>query len=555
MHAPLQALTGFATTMPAAALSHVEGPPLDRIASMIWIGDIPHLGAQRCPDRPAIVFPDRGRSLSYAQLDAACNAFAGLLRERGLTRGDRVAYLGKNNDLFVPVLLGAVRAGAVIVPLNWRLTAEEIAYQLEDSNTRLLIHDLEFAPAASSAASQCSRPPMLLITEVAGGSADPDLRAGLSCAAAPVAAPRDQDQVLLQLYTSGTTGRPKGVLVTQYALSLTRHAELICPDFDHLTAGCNILSAMPNFHVGGMSWVLMGLIRFGTVVLTADVTPAGMIRLIETYHADHSFIVPTVIRAIVDEIRARGTPPPTLKGVFYGAMPMSESLLRETLQMFECDFVNFFGMTEIGGSATFLSPRDHDLARPHLLRTVGKPYPGVSLQIRDPARNVVPRNTPGEIWIRSPSIMLGYNKLPDKTAEAVVDGWYASGDGGFLDDEGFLHLTDRIKDMIVSGGENVYPAEVEEALRRHPAVLDAAVVAVPHERWGEMVAAAVELRPGQAVTAEELQAFARERIASFKCPKRVNLVPSLPRTASGKVQRAEVRRRMRGDAAPAAGID
>src|SRR5262245_58108588 len=196
-------------------------------------------------------------------------------------------------------------------------------------------------------------------------------------------------------------------------------------------------------------------------------------------------------------------------------------------------------------SSTFLSPSYHDLALPQLLKTVGKPYPGAALEIRSPDRRVLKRNEAGEIWIKSPTMMVGYHGLPDKTAEAVVDGWYASGDGGFVDDDGYLHLTDRIKDMIVSGGENVYPAEVEEALRLHAAVLDAAVVAVPDERWGEMVAAAVELRPEASVTAAELQRFARERIAAFKCPKTIRIIERLPRTASGKVQRAEVRRQFR----------
>jgi acyl-CoA synthetase (AMP-forming)/AMP-acid ligase II len=481
--------------------------------------------------------------ITYRELDRSCNALVALLQEQGIKAGDRVAYLGKNSDLYFSVLLGAVRAGVVIVPLNWRLTAPEIAYQLRDSTSRLLFCDPEFIAAATQAVAGLDTPPTVIPTESAAGGEG--LRTLLARPSAATVAPQQREQVLLQLYTSGTTGNPKGVLISHYALSLMRHAELYLPELEQMGASAVILSAMPNSHVGGMSWVLMGLVRFGTVVLTADATPGNMLELIRRYSAEHSFIVPTVIRAIVDEIKSRGEAPPKIRGIYYGAMPMSESLLRECLSLFDCAFINWFGMTEIAGSGTLLSPADHDLARPHLLQTVGKPYPGMSLEIRAPDRRVLARGEPGEIWIKSPTVMLGYNNLPDKTAEALVDGWYATGDGGYLDDDGYLHLTDRIKDMIVSGGENVYPAEVEEALRRNPAVLDAAVVAVPDERWGEMVAAAVELRPGKAVSATELQSFSREQIAAFKCPKLIQFVERLPRTVSGKVQRAEVRKLMR----------
>ncbi len=511
----------------------------------MWLGDIPALGASRCPDRAAIVYPDRGRRMTYSELDRASNAFAAMLSELGVRAGERVAYLGRNNDLFLPVLFGAARCGTVVVPLNWRLTPGELAYQLQDSHARLLMHDPDLRESASSAA-ELSRSRIMLMSTEADGSSE-SLQDRLQRPAPAIPTSHDHGQVLLQLYTSGTTGRPKGVLVSQHALSVSRHAELQSHALDHLGPGCVIVSAMPNSHIGGISWVMMGLVRFGTVVLTADVSPGNLIRLLNEYRAEHTFIVPTVLRAIVDELRGRAQPVPRLKGIFYGAMAMSESLLHEALQLFDCAFVQFFGMTEMSGSATLLSPEDHDPARPDLLRTVGRPYPGAALEIRGPDRAVLNRNEPGEIWIRSPTIMLGYHGLPGKTAEAVVGDWYASGDGGFLDEAGYLHLTDRIKDMIVSGGENVYPAEVEEALRRHPAVLDAAVVAVSDERWGEMVTAAVELRPQMSVDAAELQSFARQHIAAFKCPKLVCIVERLPRTASGKVQRAEVRHRLQAE--------
>jgi acyl-CoA synthetase (AMP-forming)/AMP-acid ligase II len=526
--------------MPKTDVAHADGPPLEPLDDLIWIGDIPALGAARCPDRLAVIFPEGGHGITYKELDQRCNAFVAYMRERGVEPGDRIAYLGKNNDLFIPVLLGAVRSATIVVPLNWRLTAAELAYQLKDSQPKLLLFDPELSATATQAAALCGESLALLPTESAG---DADcLRAFLMRPARAISAPHERERALLQLYTSGTTGRPKGVMISQYALSLSRHAELLSASFTHLRGGSVILSAMPNSHIGGISWVLMGLVRLGTVILTADASPGNLLRLLREYRAEHAFIVPTVIRAIVDELRSRGEAAPPLAGIYYGAMAMSASLLDEALRLLDCAFVHFFGMTEISGSACFLSPKDHDPTRPELLRTVGTPYAGTSLEIRGPDRRVLKRNELGEIWIKSPSLMLGYNQLPEKTAEAVVDGWYASGDGGYLDDGGYLCLTDRIKDMIVSGGENVYPAEVEEAIRRHPAVLDAAVVAVPDDRWGEMVAAAVELRPGKSVSTEELRGFLREQIAGFKCPKAFSFIDVLPRTVSGKVQRAEVRR-------------
>ncbi len=518
-------------------LAEVAGASLERIEDMVWIAELPRRGAARCPERVAIHYSEADESLNYRELDQRSDACAAWLAHQGIQPGERIAYLGRNNDLYFQVLFGAIRAGVILVPLNWRLAAAELAYQLQDSTPRLLLCDPELLPLARAATTNAALP--IVLTEAEGDA--PNLRT-LLCAAAPAAAiPRAPKQIVLMLYTSGTTGNPKGVMISHYALSAARHSDQQIAGLKRVAEGQTMLSAMPNFHIGGMSWVLMGLARLQTVILTGDATPTNLLKQFRAHAAEHSFIVPTVLRAIIDELKARAQTPPKLTTLHYGAMPIGASLLRDAMETFGCGFVQYFGMTENTGSVTVLEPNDHDLARPHLLNSVGKPYPGMSLQIRGPGGAVLKRGEHGEIWIKSPTQLSGYWQLPEKTRVALVDGWYASGDGGYLDDEGYLFLTDRIKDMIVSGGENVYPIEVEEAMRQHPAVLDVAVIGVADARWGELVAAVVELRPGMAATEDELRTFARARIAAYKCPKLFRFVATLPRTASGKVKRAELK--------------
>lgn len=524
-------------------IARVSGRKLEKLDEMRWIGDLPAIGHRTAPDRPALIFPERGKTLTYSALEQYSAAFAAELIERGLEYGDRIAYLGRNSDLFYVVMIGAIRAGVVLVPLNWRQSASEVSYQLVDSNTRLLLADVELDELAHNAVAEHDG--SIPIDWIDGAIDGDNLRARVerSSSSPHIECRQDPEQTVIQVYTSGTSGQPKGVLISHQALSLARHAERTAPEWADWEDGGVTLSAMPNFHVGGISWVLMGLVRLSTVVITADPSPANMLRLIREFSVERSFIVPTVIRAIVDELHSSQLPAPNLKGIYYGAMPMSESLLREAMNLFHCKFGQFFGMTELTGTATYLPPEEHDLQRPHLLKSVGRPIAGMVLEIRDPNGNVLDYGQPGEIWIKAPTLMQGYWRQPEKTAEVVVDGWYATGDGGYLSEDGHLYLTDRIKDMIVSGGENIYPNEVEEALLTHSDVQSAAVVGLPDEHWGEVVVAVVELRSDRDVSEDELRTHVRSQVATYKCPKIVRF-GQLPRTASGKLQRGQLRARL-----------
>jgi acyl-CoA synthetase (AMP-forming)/AMP-acid ligase II len=509
---------------------------------MVMPADYPRRCAERWPEKPAILCgPHR---VTYGALEARTRRYHELTHEWQLQPGGRVALLARNSDLYFPVLFGGMRSGTVLVPLNWRCTAPEIAYVLRDSDAALVLVDPEFLHVAQRAAAECTTPPTIIVTEDHPGAGQ-SLRALLEQPAQPGIANEgtaDPSAVCVQLYTSGTTGRPKGALLTQSGLGLARQAELVLPDWADFTDQDTILSPMPNFHCAGLSWMLIGLLRGCTCVLTGDPSPANVLALCRAHSVSRTFIVPTVIRGLVDAVKADGLGPPPLRTIYYGAATIGLSLLHDAIATFGCGFAQFYGMTENTGSVTLLAPADHDAARPHLLGSVGRVLPGMAIEIRDPDGRPLPIDTAGEIWIKAPTLMQGYWKRPEATREALVDGWYRSGDGGYLDAEGFLYLTDRIRDMVISGGENVYPAEVEEEIRRHPAVLDAAVVGRPHEKWGEAVIAVVELRPDHALAGADLVAFLRPRLAGFKIPREVIAVPALPRTASGKIQRSEVRR-------------
>lgn len=517
-----------------------DAPPasLDQVGTL---GELVRFNAAVRPHAVALRFEER--STTYGEFDTLTNQVAnGLLRE-GLRPGARVGFLGKNSDRFFEVVFGCAKSGTVLVGINWRLAIPEAAYILNDSKVQVLFVGKEFWEFAQ--ALQAQVPALERIIAVESGhprwpgidewrdsqSADDP---GIAIAT---------DDVAVQMYTSGTTGRPKGVeLAHRSFFAMLRYPPNADMDFERWTDRDVSLVAMPGYHIGGVGWGIIGL-RAGACNIVIPEFDAGVVLdMIQRYRITKLFLVPTAMRIVLEHPRARAISYDSLRYVTYAASPIPLDLLRKALAVFQCGFVQLYGMTETMGGATYLPPEDHDLAGNERMRSAGKPFPGVSVKVVDTQGREVPVRTLGEICIKSPANMLGYANQPEATAQTLIDGYVHTGDAGCLDEDGYVYVLDRARDLIVSGAENIYPAEVENALAGHPAVAESAVIGVPDERWGEAVKAIVVIRPGHVVSAAELIEFARQRIAGYKLPKSVDFVTELPRNPSGKVLKRELRK-------------
>jgi long-chain acyl-CoA synthetase len=484
-------------------------------------------------ERPAHVALRHGeRELTYAQLDERSNRLAQALLADGLGEGSRVAYLGRSAPEVIELLFAVAKIGAVIVPLNWRLSPRELSGVLADAAAPLLIADTAYRQTAESLAPEALR----IVGDdyedwVSGHDAvDPGGRG-------------EPGDIVVQMYTSGTTGVPKGVLTTHRNLAAAATTSS-CWAFDADTVS---LTPLPLFHIGGIGWVYCGLWHGATTILVSEFDAAAVLGDLERLRVTNPIFVPTMLQLLTAVPGAGDRDHRALRSITYGASPITTTTLRAALQTFGCPMIGLYGLTESTGGVVHLDGDDHhtDGPRQRLLRSAGRPYPWVELRIVDPAAGRdVPPGSVGEVWMRAPNVMAGYFNRPAETAAAITaDGWLRTGDGGYLDDEGYLFLTDRVKDMIVSGGENVYPIEVEEVLAQHPEVADVAVIGVPDDRWGETVKALVVTRDGCAPAPEDLIAFARERLAGYKLPRSVDFVADLPRTPTGKVLKRELRER------------
>ncbi len=482
-----------------------------------------------------------GRITSFATFDRHSNQVANGLLALGLKPGERIAYLGKNSDIYFELLFGAMKSRVVMAPVNWRLAGPEIAFIVNDCKATVLFVGPEFVEQARKLAGQLPHVQTIMTTE--GGAEEwPDFAAWRDTHSdAPPPVRVERSDIAIQLYTSGTTGHPKGAMLSHANMMGLAWEGAEQPEWNTWSSGDVTLVAMPVFHIAGSGIGVVGIFRGVRAIVVREFDPNEILDIIETYGITKVFLVPAAMQFIARHPRARSTDYSRLRYIMYGASPIPEALLRECMEVFGCGFVQMYGMTETTGTIVALPPEDHVVGSPRL-RSAGKALPGVELAIIDADGNPLPAGQIGEIATRSSSNMAGYWNLPDATKQTLgADNWLRTGDAGYMDADGYVYIQDRIKDMIISGGENIYPAEVESAMSNHPAIAEVAVIGVPDEKWGEAVKAMVVLRPQMSATADEVIAFTRERLAGYKAPKSVEFIPVLPRNPSGKILRRTLR--------------
>ncbi len=468
-----------------------------------------------------------------------CHALA---HQLGIAPGARFAVMAANSHQYLELYHAAYLGAGVINPLNLRLAGKELDYIVRDSGTEVVFVDRIFAAPFAQAMAQAGGSPIRKTVLIGEGDGPCDLRyEDLIQAAREELPPEpDEDDPVVLMYTGGTTGLPKGVLVTQRAEMLNVYH--IAMRFGRLNDQEVSLMQTPLFHAASMAGLLGTPLTGGRLVLIPMFEPGRVIELIEEHGVTQTMMVPTMIHMMISHPAFRPERLASLRTLIYGASPMPAALLDRLLSMFpRLELAQGYGMTESSSTLTFHGPEDHDPGGPKL-RSAGRALLGIELQIQDEEGNPLPPGEVGEVCAKGGNYMFGYWNKDEATAEAFRGGWYHTGDAGFLDSDGYLFLVDRVKDMIVTGGENVYSAEVENAISTHAAVLQVAVIGVPHDTWGEQVHAIVVLRPGSSATADDIQVHARAAIAGYNVPKSVEFrTEALPLSGAMKVLKRELR--------------
>jgi len=507
-----------------------------RLEQSTSIGDISRFQAIHRAENTALIFNDE--HLSYKALDTLASQSANGLMFAGVKKNDRICYLGTNSAHYFELIFAASKIGAVMCPINWRLSTTEVSYILEDTEAKIIFITNEFSETVNKVLEKTSRNITVVMIDnfsdwrKKNKASDPKVECGL------------KDDVI-QLYTSGTTGYPKGVRLSNRSLLLTRERESkkSSPEWSRWHQNDVSLISMPCFHMGGTNYGLSTLYAGATGVITSQFDPLNQINFIKKYGITKQFIVPTALRIMLKEQSLSNTELESLKYISYGSSPIPLDLMESAIEKFGCKFIQKYGMTETGGSCTALSPEDHTIPPNSRMNSVGKPLNGVKLKIINSSGLEQKIGDKGEIVIQSTGNMNGYWKNSQETKKSILDGnWFKTGDVGYLDQEGYLYILDRVKDMILSGGENIYSAEVERALKQNPIIDQVAVIGVPDKKWGESVKACIVLKPNTIKNETKIISECKKILASYKCPKSIDFLTELPRSTSGKVLKRQLRK-------------
>jgi len=501
------------------------------------------IDARREPDGQCLV-RDNGERLSFARVSSDVARLAASLREQGLKKGDRLAVMAIDSVEYVELILASMRIGAVVIPLNFRLTVDEVTNLLGATEPAAFFASARYADALASAKgelSHCLKFVGGVDAEVPGATASVhELISSFHGEGIMEGCTSDEDILALPL-TSGTTGTPKGVLQSQRmikAVTMQGVVELrLMPD-DFAYSGA------PMFHISGMGHIFYQLARGSSSLILPQFEVNTVLDWMQNGGLTRCMLIPSMVISLLEHPDVRKSSYENIRAIMYGGAPIAPSVIRQMIEIFGCDLFNGFGAgTEAGGQAMF-NPEDHRRAlagEEALLGSIGKPIFGVDLKLCDEDGNEVPRGSVGEIHTRSDTVMSGYLNQPELTAASFNDGWFHAGDMAYVDESGYLHLEGRRDDMIIRGGENVYPVEIEDTLSDHPSIREVAVIGLTDSYWGEIVAAVVVVRPGSTIDLETLRAHCEGRIATYKIPTRLEVVESLPKNPTGKILKRQLR--------------
>lgn len=496
-------------------------------------------------NRPDIEFLKQdGRSLTYGDADRRANKWANAMIAAGLKVGDRIGYLSTNDIDMGVMFMACSKAGVAPVMINYRLAPREMNWILKDAEVSAVFtrgddyidimdglrEGLPFVGHWISVGSERDGWQTLDDFIAPGDESAPDLSLTM-------------EDIYYLIYTSGTTGHPKGIMISHK--NIIAHVEQsMCASIASRAPGNRALMTTPLYHAAGALRVATAAINGGSMVLMEHFDPHVFLRKIDEEKINTVNMVPAIVQQLLELPEARELDFSSLQVIYYGAAPIAESVLRRALEVFDCPLIQGYGLSESSGGIAYLNEVDHQKAlagRTELLKSTGRAVVLAEIRIVDEDGNEVPRGTVGEIVVRGPNVMKGYWRNPEKTAEVIRDGWLRSGDAAYMDDEGYLFLKDRLKDMIVSGGTNIYPIEIENALLEHDDIRDVAVIGVPDDKWGETVLAVCVTRSGQQIATDTLIDFCRERLGGYKVPRQYAFIDELPRNASGKILKRVLR--------------